>query len=91
MFLTEFTSPYGSLLNVTPLQTLDWRGMWHVWISSGGENLGKKDTMEHRLTWEEYFEMDMLETGGDMNSVCLTQDKALCQDYVKTLMKFWIS
>jgi hypothetical protein len=35
--------------------------------------------------------MDLIETGWDMNLVCLAQDKALCQACVNTLMKFWIS
>jgi len=80
-----------SFLNFTPLQTLDWRCILHVWISSGGEILRKKNTMGLRLMWWEDFEMDMIETGWDMNWVCLAQDMALCQACVNTLLKFWIS
>lgn len=48
--------------------------------------------MEHRLRREEDFEMDLMETGWEnMNWVCLAQVKALCQAYVNTLMKIWIS
>jgi hypothetical protein len=81
-----------SVLNFTPLQTLDWRGVWHPWIISGCETLRKKNTVEHGFRWEEDFEMDLIETGWEsMNWFCLAEDKDLCEACVHKLMKFWIS